>query len=83
QEAVRLNPDHTGARQGLARTLLQAGRRDEAGDVFEEWLRKEPGNPVILYLQAACLGKGVPDRAPDPTCSTFSMIWPKVLTPIW
>ncbi len=65
QEAVSLNPDHTGARQGLARTLLQAGRRNEAAGVFEEWLRKEPGNPVILYLQAACLGKGVPDRAPD------------------
>jgi predicted TPR repeat methyltransferase len=65
QEAVNLNPDHTGARQGLARTLLQAGRRDEAAEVFEEWLRKEPGNPVILYLQAACLGKGAPDRAPD------------------
>ena len=65
QEAVSLNPDHTGARQGLARTLLHAGRRDEAARVFEEWLRKEPGNPVILYVQAACLGKGVPDRAPD------------------
>ncbi len=65
QEAVSLNPDHTRARQGLARTLLQAGRRDEAAGVFEEWLRKEPGNPVILYLQAACLGQGVPDRAPD------------------
>jgi len=65
QKAVDLNPDHTGARQGLARTLLEAGRRDEAAEVFEEWLRKEPGNPVILYLQAACLGKGAPDRAPD------------------
>jgi predicted TPR repeat methyltransferase len=65
QEAVSLNSDHNGARQGLARALLQAGRRDEAAGVFEEWLRKEPGNPVILYLQAACLGRGVPDRAPD------------------
>jgi predicted TPR repeat methyltransferase len=65
RKAVDLNPDHTGARQGLARTLLQADRRDEAAEVFEEWLRKEPGNPVILYLQAACLGKGAPDRAPD------------------
>jgi predicted TPR repeat methyltransferase len=65
RKAVDLNPDHTGARQGLARTLLAAGRRDEAAEVFEEWLRKEPGNPAILYLQAACLGKGAPDRAPD------------------
>jgi predicted TPR repeat methyltransferase len=65
RKAVELNPDHTGARQGLARTLLQADRRNEAAEVFEEWLRKEPGNPVILYLKAASLGQGVPDRAPD------------------
>lgn len=65
QKAVDLNPDHTGARQGLARTLLAAGRRAEAAEVFDEWLRKEPGNPVILYLQAACLGQNVPERAPD------------------
>ena len=65
QQAVNLNPDHTGARQGLARTLLQVGRRDEAAEVFEDWLRKEPGNPVISYLKAACLGDNVPDRTPD------------------
>jgi predicted TPR repeat methyltransferase len=65
RKAVELNPDHTGARQGLARSLIQAGRRDEAAEVFEEWLRKEPGNPVILYVRAACLGQGAPDRAPD------------------
>jgi len=65
RKAIELNPDHTGARQGLARALLEGGRRDEAATVFEEWLSKEPGNPVILYLQAACLGKGAPDRAPD------------------
>jgi len=65
RKAVEFNPDHTGARQGLARVLLEGGRRDEAAEVFGEWLSKEPGNPVILYLQAACLGKGVPARAPD------------------
>ena len=26
---------------------------------------KDPGNPVILFLQAACLGHGAPDRAPN------------------
>jgi predicted TPR repeat methyltransferase len=45
--------------------LLQDGRLDEAAGVFDDWLRKEPGNPVILYLQAACLGQGIPNRAPD------------------
>jgi predicted TPR repeat methyltransferase len=33
--------------------------------VYDEWLRLDPGNPVVLYLRAACLGQGAPDRAPD------------------
>jgi predicted TPR repeat methyltransferase len=63
--AVALKPEHAGARRGLARTLLRAGRREEAAGVYEEWLRMDPGNPVVLYLRAACLGQGAPDRAPD------------------
>jgi predicted TPR repeat methyltransferase len=63
--AVALKPEHAGARRGLARTLLRAGRREEAAGVYDEWLRMDPGNPVVLYLRAACLGHGAPDRAPD------------------
>jgi len=65
REAVNLAPGYTVAWQGLARTCIQANRREDAADVFENWLRKDPGNPVILYLQAACLGHGAPDRAPN------------------
>jgi predicted TPR repeat methyltransferase len=65
RKAVSLKPDHAGACQGLARTLVQAGRREEAASVFEDWLRADPANPVVLYLRAACLGQDSPDRAPD------------------
>ena len=65
RKAVALKPEHVGARRGLARTLLWAGRFDEAAAVYDEWLRVDPGNPVVLYLRAACLGQGAPDRAPD------------------
>jgi predicted TPR repeat methyltransferase len=65
RETVNLAPGYTVAWQGLARTCIQANRREEAADVFEKWLRKDPENPAILYLQAACLGLGAPDRAPN------------------
>jgi predicted TPR repeat methyltransferase len=64
REAINLAPGYAAAWQGLARTCVQANRREEAADVFENWLRKDPGNPVILFLQAACMGRGAPDRAP-------------------
>ena len=65
REAVTLAPDYAVAWQGLARSYLLANRREEAADMFEKWLGKDPGNPVILFLQAPCLGKGAPDRAPN------------------
>ena len=65
REAIILAPGYAVALQGLARTYLLANRHEEAADVFEKWLSKDPGNPVILFLQAACLGHGAPDRAPN------------------
>jgi predicted TPR repeat methyltransferase len=65
RKAVALKPEHAGARRGLARTLIRARRLEEAAGVYDEWLRADPGNPVVLYLRAACLGQGAPDRAPD------------------
>jgi predicted TPR repeat methyltransferase len=65
REAITLAPGYAAAWQGLARTYLLANRREAAADVFEKWLSKDPGNPVILFLQAACLGHGAPDRAPN------------------
>jgi predicted TPR repeat methyltransferase len=65
RQAVELEPTHVGAWQGLSRTLIDAGRREEAAGVFNEWLEKDPHNPIALYQQAACLGLDAPDRAPD------------------
>lgn len=64
-DAVRLNPEHAGAWQGQAQALLQAGRRDEVERMFADWLKQDPGNPIVLYLKAACLGDQAPERAPD------------------
>lgn len=65
RSAVKLDATHVGAWQGLARTLIESGRKDAALAVFDAWLEKEPQNPVALYLQASCKGQGAPGRAPD------------------
>ena len=63
--AVDLDAAHVGAWQGLSRTLIKAGRKEEAKQVFDAWLEKDPENSIALYLQASCMGKGAPGRAPD------------------
>jgi len=65
RKAIVLAPGHVGARRALARTLVGAGRRQEAENVFEEWLRIDPVNQVVLYLKAACLEREAPERAPN------------------
>ena len=65
QRAIILKPDYALAWQRLAMTLMAADRKNEAEAVFEKWLTVEPGNPTVLYLQAACLGNEAPDRAPN------------------
>jgi predicted TPR repeat methyltransferase len=65
REAVSLAPDYAVAWQGLGRCYLLANRREEAADMFEKWLGKDPGNPVILFLKASLLGKDAPERAPN------------------
>ncbi|MFH0730436.1 MAG: tetratricopeptide repeat protein [Pseudomonadota bacterium] len=65
REAVSLAPDYAVAWQGLARSYLLANRREEAADMFEKWLEKDPGNPVILFLKASFLEKDAPERAPN------------------
>jgi predicted TPR repeat methyltransferase len=63
--ATKANPDHFGSWQGLARILRQAGRAEEAVQVFDNLIQLKPGDPVFPYLRAACLGDAAPDRAPD------------------
>lgn len=63
--ATRATPDHFGSWQGLARILRQAGRVDEAVQVFDNLIELRPGDPIFSYLRAACIGDESPDRAPD------------------
>ncbi|MCP4117535.1 MAG: tetratricopeptide repeat protein [Desulfobacteraceae bacterium] len=65
QRAITLKPDYALAWQRLAMTFISADRKKEAEAVFEKWLTVDPGNPTVLYLQAACLGNAPPDRAPN------------------
>jgi predicted TPR repeat methyltransferase len=62
---VGIKPDHVGAWQGLARSYLQSGRRDEAVQVFDNLIELNPDNPVFAYLRAACIGNDIPARAPN------------------
>ncbi len=65
QRAIALKPDYALAWQRLAMYFLSADRKKEAEALFKKWLTVEPGNPTVLYLQAACLGSDAPDRAPN------------------
>lgn len=63
--AVALWPRHLLARDQVLRALLLLGRRDEAAQLYREWLAEEPDNPVVQHQLAACLGDGAPARASD------------------
>ncbi len=65
RQSIAAKPGYIAAWQGLARAFIAAGRQQEAVAVFDEWLREDPGNPIISYLRSACLGADVPSRAPD------------------
>lgn len=72
REALKLNQNHEGAWRGLARTYLLAGRKQDAADAFDQWLRLDPGNELAQYMRAACLGKDAPERAPEAyLCTVF------------
>jgi predicted TPR repeat methyltransferase len=34
-------------------------------EIFEEWLKDEPGHPIARHMLAACSGRDVPSRASD------------------
>jgi len=64
--AVELWPRHLIARDRVIRALLLRGEREQAAELYREWLAEEPGNPVVQHLLAACLGgDGAPGRASD------------------
>ena len=63
--AILLWPKHLQARDSVARALVFLGRLDEAADLYREWLKVDPDNPVIQHHLAACSGGTAPQRASD------------------
>ncbi|MGH6647522.1 tetratricopeptide repeat protein [Aquabacterium sp.] len=64
-EALILNPKQHHARKMLGVAYYTLKRFDEAAQVYREWLRDEPDNPVPKHYLAACTGESVPERADD------------------
>ena len=49
----------------LGIALYMLGRRDEAIEVYRDWIRREPDNPVARHMLASCGGEVAPPRADD------------------
>jgi predicted TPR repeat methyltransferase len=64
-KAITVNPALVSTRTLLALAYHRMGQPEKAIEIFERWVREEPGNPVPLHLLAACSGKDVPARASD------------------
>jgi predicted TPR repeat methyltransferase len=62
-KVVTLRPKHREARKLLAVAHCMLGEIDKAVNIFEEWLREEPGDPIARHMLAACTGRDVPERA--------------------
>lgn len=65
RQAVALDLNHAGAWQALARMLVEDNRLEQAAELFDQWNKAAPGDPLVRYLKAACLGQDAPERAPD------------------
>lgn len=64
-KVITLRPRHPEARRLLALAYYTLGEADKAVEVFEEWLRDEPDDPIAQHMLAACSGRDVPRRASD------------------
>jgi predicted TPR repeat methyltransferase len=60
-----LSPRHPATRRSLAWAYCTLGQPEKAVEIYEQWLRDEPGNPSAEHMLAACSGRGVPARASD------------------
>ena len=64
-KVITLRPKHPEARRLLALAHYTLGEVDKAIDIFDEWLREEPDDPIARHMLAACSGRDVPERASD------------------
>jgi predicted TPR repeat methyltransferase len=65
ERAIELAPQMTDARRVLCGVLRRAERFAELESAFDDWLERDPTNPVARHLKAALSGSQVPTRAPD------------------
>jgi len=63
--AITLLPRESMAREQVVRALVLLGQREQAAELYREWLQEEPDNPIVQHQLAACLRRDAPDRASD------------------
>jgi predicted TPR repeat methyltransferase len=64
-KVTTLSPRHPETRRLLALAHCVLGQRDKAIELYEEWLKDEPDNPVLKHLHSALTGRDVPSRTSD------------------
>ena len=64
-KVTTLSPRHPDTRRMLGLAYCVLGERDKAIELYEEWLKDDPGNPVVMHLLAGCTGRDVPARTSD------------------
>ncbi|MHB1057631.1 MAG: tetratricopeptide repeat protein [Rhodanobacter sp.] len=63
--AYALDGRNLRALESLGVALYALKRREEAAQVYRDWLQREPDNPVPRHMLAACGGADAPSRADD------------------
>jgi predicted TPR repeat methyltransferase len=63
--AVTLGPRDVQGRTQVIRALVLLDEREQAAQLYQDWLTEEPDNPVVQHQLAACTGNAPPARASD------------------
>lgn len=72
RKALEIDPTAVDALEKLGVSLYALKRREEAQQVYRDWLQREPDNPVPRHMLAACGGSEAPMRADDAyVCAEF------------
>lgn len=64
-KAVAAMPSHAPSRKLLGIAYYRIGQIERAENVFRDWVRDEPDNPIARHMLSACSGQDVPARASD------------------
>ncbi|GLQ99213.1 tetratricopeptide repeat protein [Dyella mobilis] len=63
--AYELDPRNVRALESLGVSLYALHRREEAAQVYRDWLARDPNDPIPRHMLAACGGAEAPPRAND------------------